>query len=424
MPDTTVSFQTVGCRLNQAETARLRAAFAAAGYRLAPFGAPCGVCVIHGCAVTARAQQDTVRLARRARRAGAAVVVVAGCPAEVDRDGIRAASGADLAVGQADKMRLPALLRDLGVGPLAGSPLPQGMPRFHTVRALVKVQDGCEFGCRYCIVPRARGPSRSRPMGEILDEVDALAAAGFREIVLTGANLGCYRDGRQTLPDLLQRLADRPAPERIRLSSLEVSTVEEAVIDCLAGSDRFCRTLHLPLQSGSDAVLRAMGRRYTARQFTAVAARAARCLPGLGLGTDVLVGFPGETPGDLAQTEAVLREGGFSNVHVFAYSPRPGTPAAAFPNPVPEPEKRRRAARLAALGRRQREDFARSRIGTPVSVLVESVDALGIGHGWTGEYLRARLVPTPGAAPIAPNRLVRFLPRTADGETLEGDFCA
>ena len=428
MQETTVSFKTVGCRLNQAETARLRAVFQAAGYRIVPFGAACKVCVIHGCVVTAKAEQNSARLARGAKRQTGAFVVLAGCPVSAGRFTGRRDDVADLLVGQADKFRLPALLAEYGFPSAVPGATPT-LPLFDTTRAIVKIQDGCDFHCAYCIVPRARGPAWSRPFEEIVGEINGLAQVGYREIVLTGANIGCYEDRGRKLSCLLRRIEAVKALERIRLSSIEVSTVEREVIDCMAASRKLCRCLHLPMQSGSDPVLRAMRRKYAIREYGAVVAYAVGRVEGIGVGTDVLVGFPGERTVDFDATEAMIAQGPFSNVHVFAYSLRPGTPAAVMEAQVPDSEKRRRVSKLLALAREKRMAFARRWIGREVTVLVEAVNAAGVATGWTGEYLPARILPPsakaggdlPTRAVPVRNRVVRFVPHSVKDDTLIGD---
>lgn len=428
MQETTVSFQTVGCRLNQAETARLRALFQAAGYRVVPFGSACQVCVIHGCAVTAKAEQNSARLARGAKRQTGAFVVLTGCPVSAGGRVLQVPDVADLLVGQADKFRLPALLAEHGFPSTAPGALPT-LPLFDTTRAIVKIQDGCDFHCAYCIVPHARGPAWSRPFEEIIGEINGLAQAGYREIVLTGANIGCYKDHGRKLACLLRRIETVPALERIRLSSIEVSTVEREVIDCMAASRKLCRCLHLPMQSGSDPVLRAMRRRYAIREYGDVVAYAVGRVEGIGVGTDVLVGFPGEREADFDATEAMIAQGPFSNVHVFAYSLRPGTPAAMMKAQVPDSEKRRRVSKLLALAREKRMAFARRWVGREVAVLVEAVNAAGVATGWTGEYLPARILPPSAktgdgsrtrAVPTR-NRIIRFVPSSVESDTLIGD---
>ncbi|NLB60197.1 MAG: MiaB/RimO family radical SAM methylthiotransferase, partial [Lentisphaerae bacterium] len=386
MKTTSISFKTIGCRLNQAETAQLRASCLAAGLRLQPFGAASDISVIHGCMVTARAEEDSLRLVRSIkRRQPHTFVVLAGCAAQLGDATRLRASGVDLLAGQKEKFHLPALLAQEGFScrPTAGAV----RPHFSTQRALVKIQDGCNFHCTYCIVPAARGAPRSRPTSAIISEIRQLAGDGFREFVLTGVNLGCYEDEGRNLRQLLELLESQTPAERLRLSSIELTTVERGVLDHMAASHKLCRFLHIPLQSGSDNILAAMDRRYTAAQYRALVAEATRKIEGLGLGSDIMVGFPGESAADFAASERLLSELPISNLHVFSYSPRPGTPAARSRAQVPEPEKKRRAARLIALGRRQRQAFAQRWIGRETSVLIESVDAAGVGRGWSSEYL-------------------------------------
>ncbi len=421
---TTFSFKTIGCRLNQAETAAMRAMAADAGGRIVEFGEPCDVCIIHGCVITARAEKNTWRLARAAQLSGrAGQVAVAGCPAELAvRQGRPA--GAVRLVRQSDKLDAARLWQALGLPPAADAehssaaagqtplPMPAG------TRALVRAQDGCDFRCAYCIVPFTRGVPRSRPLPELIGEIRRLAESGYQEIVLTGANLGCYAWQDLRLKHLLEAIAQQTGIRRVRLSSIELSTAEREVIDCMADNPAICRFLHLPLQSGSDAVLRAMRRRYDRRRYIAAVEYAQRKLGAFGLGADLMVGFPGETDADFDDTLRLVRDLPFSNLHVFLYSPRPGTPAAALPDHVPAPVKQARAARLRELGGVKRAAFAREWLGRPVEVLTEhtppdSRDAAG----WTGEYIYARIPPGPKGK-IPPNRIVKCKPLGADGGVL------
>ena len=399
----TVSLKTVGCRLNQAESFGIARAFEAAGYAVVPFGARSDVVEIHGCAVTAKAEKDCFRLARSAaRRQPRPFIVLAGCVAEIA--GTDPAAGvADLAAGQADKYRLPGLIAAMGRGP-AISPdrktICSGALSDPDARArpLVKVQDGCEFRCAYCVVPAARGPSRSRPLREILDEVRAIVDAGFQEVVLTGANIGCYDDNGQKLLALLAAVDRISGLARFRVSSIELSTVEREVIDFMAGSEKFCRFLHLPLQSGDDMILRAMRRRYSTASYRALLEYAVGKLGNVGLGADVIAGFPGEDAASFERTRSFVAALPLSRLHVFEYSVRPGTDAANMQGHVPAAEKKRRVSELIGIGRAAGAAFARGFIGRTVKVLVEDITAPGHGRGWTGEYVRMR-VSAPGLKP-------------------------
>ena len=372
----------------------MAARFSAAGYEVVPFGDACDAVIVHGCAITRNAERDSRRATRQARRfAPGAVVVMTGCPAEIPGDALRGDAAPDLIVGQAGKFTLPELLHSIHPGrfPAPSADPAAATPRFENTRALVKVQDGCEFRCAYCIVPAARGPSVSRPLEAIVDETRRLAACGFKEVVLTGANLGCYRDGARSLVDLVIAVEHVEGIARIRLSSIEMTTAERAIVDHMAVSDKLCRFLHVPLQSGDDGILAAMGRRYTADQYRRAAEYAVRRLPRLGLGTDIIVGFPGEDDDAFENTRKLVEDLPFGNLHVFPYSRRPGTRADAMPGQIPEPVKHRRVRSLLDLGTSKRSAFADSFAGKEVDVLIESVDTQGLGRGWTGEYLPAEV---------------------------------
>ena len=399
----------------------MAAGFSAAGYTVVPFVAPADAVVIHGCAITHKAERDSLRLARQARRAASTpIVVVTGCTAEVLGDALRGTDTADLVVGQAGKFAIPALLHRIHPHrfppPTTIAPADAGPPQFDTTRALVKVQDGCDFRCAYCIVPAARGAPVSRPLGEVVEEIRRLADAGFKEIVLTGANLGCYGNGPRSLVDLVGQAESVPGIERIRLSSIELTTAEQPIVDHMAQSSKLCHFLHVPLQSGDDRILAAMGRRYTAAQYRAAVEYAVAKVPDLGLGTDIIVGFPSEDDRAFASTVRTVEDLPFGNVHVFSYSRRPGTRAADLADPVPESIKKARTAALLALASRKRAEFAARFVGKPVSVLVERVDAAGIGHGWTGQYVEAEIT----APALRPNQLVTFTVARVDGAKVVG----
>lgn len=413
----TVSFKTVGCRLNQAETAIMRSAFEAAGYKTVPFGAPCDIGVIHGCVVTAKAEEDSRRLIRSIkRRYPNAFTVLAGCAAEYCQG--NAPPSADYLAGQSEKYYLPHILAPDRLKSESKTCNIAPPPSFSAKRAIVKIQDGCDCRCAYCIVPQVRGASRSRPAAEIIAEITKLTLAGFTEIILTGANLGGYADGAGRLPQLLEKVEAIESLPRFRISSLEISNMEREMIDFLAGSKKMCFSLHLPLQSGSNRILKAMGRPYTAEEYCALIESARQQLGLFGLGTDIIVGFPGETEADFQATAQIVNQLPFSKLHVFRYSPRPGTAAAAMPESVSGKDQARRAAGLLELGRRKRNEFAKQFIGKKVSVLVEQIKPDGWAAGWTGEYLWARvrttalklkqIVPLTGAR-VEDDRLVGTL---------------
>jgi threonylcarbamoyladenosine tRNA methylthiotransferase MtaB len=411
-----VAIKTLGCRLNQAESAGLAAGFIAAGFAVVPFGSECEVCLIHSCAVTATAEREAVRLSRGVRkRWPSAFILLAGCMAEASAPEVVSRSCADWVVPQRDKEDIPARVA-ARLGLATGAPRGERRltPVFNSTRAALRIQDGCSFGCAYCIVPKARGPARSRPMPDILAEARALADHGHRELVLTGANIGTWRDGTVNLVGLLAQLERIDGILRLRVGSIEPATVELPLIEFMSSSTKLCRYLHLPLQSGDDSVLKAMGRRYSAAEYRAVIDRATTLMPAIGLGTDIVTGFPGESDPAFRSTVALIAAHPFSNLHVFPYSERPGTVAASMPDTVPPATRRARARELIAMGDAKRQEFASRFVGLGVAALIERRTRTGRITGWTGEYLEAEI--TDGTA--APGQVAVFTPARAVGGRL------
>ena len=411
----TVSFKTIGCRLNQAETARLRGMFELAGYRAVRFGEPCDVCGVHGCAVTARAFKDTrLALGSVSRIKPRPFIVAAGCAAVFCADGIIRDKLADMVAGQVDKFQLPALLAGRGF-PKPPGDFSRSLPIMDRTRAIIEAQNGCDFHCAYCVVPSLRGKPRSRPAADIIHEIRSLADQGCREFILTGANLGCYCHNGAGLLCVMKQIEKVPGVARVRLSSIEISTVEREVADFMADSGVFCRYLHVPLQSGDDRVLSLMGRRYTRREFQKTVEYFVKKIGLFGLGTDLIAGFPGEDDAAFENTFRLARELPFTRFHVFAFSPRPGPRAAGMSGRVPNHIVSERAARLRQLGLEREESFVRSLIGKHVSVLIEgSRPAKGWGRGWTREYAQARVEAAAGLR----NRVFDFVPERAEGVCL------
>jgi threonylcarbamoyladenosine tRNA methylthiotransferase MtaB len=397
----TVAFKTFGCRLNQAETAQFEKAFTAAGVVRVPFGLPARIIVVHSCAVTQKAENEGLKLLRALRtRWPASCLVLAGCTVEACHAENLRALGLDLIVPREQKDRLVWLtLRHLGLQtpdtPLSPSSLGALPPSRSTQRAALKIQDGCDFFCSYCIVPHTRGRPVSRPFEDCLNEARSLIAAGFQEIVITGCNTACYVDGSHRLTHLLSALTALPGLGRIRLGSIEPGTVEREIIAFMATSDRICRFLHLPVQSGDNGILAAMRRRYTVENVKETLHEALQLMPDLALGADLICGFPGETPEAFERTHALTKELPFSKLHVFPYSERPGTPAAAYRESVPPSERKRRAQILIGQEKRNRQAFAQRFLGHPVELLVERFDKEGTAHGWSGQYLACAVSGIP-----------------------------
>jgi threonylcarbamoyladenosine tRNA methylthiotransferase MtaB len=373
----TFSVEFLGCKVSFADAQAIRERLVQAGYRQAPHG---DVHVVNGCCVTHEALSQTRQAAARARRAGAGRVLVTGCAAN-----LAARRLADLGPraeplpGAAEKV--PELVAAALGAPGCVGPAP-GLDR---VRAFVKVQDGCSFGCSFCVIPQVRGATRSRATAAIVAEAARRVAHGHRELVVTGVNVGLFRDRaeRVDLAEVLVRLAELDGVERVRLSSIEVNHLSTRLCEALA-HPRVAPHLHVPLQSGDDAVLRAMRRRYDGATYLARIRRARARVPDLNVTGDVIVGFPGEDEAAFERTLATVRDAGLTRVHVFPYSPRPGT-ATAGDDPVPASVKRERARRLRALADAQGLAHRRERVGLRDRVLVER-RAAGRLHGYGSDY--------------------------------------
>ncbi len=432
-----VALHTLGCKVNQYDGEALLDLFRRRGYRVVGFDEPADVYVINTCTVTHEGDRKSRQLIRRARRRNPdAVVVVAGCYAQVAAREVARIPGVDVVLGNADRQRVVDLVEEArGGGPLlaVGDVFrARGFEELSVAgltgrtRAVVKVQEGCAEFCSYCIVPYARGRPRSRRPEEARAEVERLAAAGYREVVLAGTHLGAYgcdlepdaAGRRPGLADLLRALHGVEGIARLRLSSLEPMDADEALLRALAELPKVCPHLHLPLQSGSDRVLARMRRRYTTDRFRRLVARARELIPDLAVTTDVMAGFPGETEEDHRATLAFLEEMGFSRLHVFPYSPRAGTPAARLPDQVPAAVKERRVRELLALGRELALAAHRRLVGRTVEVLAEE-EVAGDGRlqGYTPDYVRARF---PGGGELR-NRVVPVRVRAADAEGVEGE---
>ncbi|MDZ7640466.1 MAG: tRNA (N(6)-L-threonylcarbamoyladenosine(37)-C(2))-methylthiotransferase MtaB [Desulfurivibrio sp.] len=396
-----VAVTTLGCKVNQYESAAFLSELAERqGVEIVPFDQAADVYVINTCAVTARAGAQSRQLIRRAARCRQARLVVTGCYAQVAPQEVLELVGNPLCiVGNAHKERVAEIAAagrscDLEMYHGEMADCRQAAPLLvkaatDRCRAVLKVQDGCSQGCSYCIVPRARGRSRSVPPAQVLQQAEIFAAAGHREAVLTGIHLGHY--GRDLTPSgsllsLLEQLLARDLPLRYRLSSLESTEVGGALLALLAADSRLRPHLHIPLQSGDDRILRAMNRPYGRADFAAVIERCAATLPEAAIGVDVMTGFPGEDEAAFQQTYDLLAALPVSYLHVFPYSQRAGTPAARFSEQVPGPVRDRRAARLRELGQRKKADFYQRFLGQQRRVLVEG----GSGSPENGQSERWR----------------------------------
>ena len=401
------SLHTLGCRLNQADSARLAADLQSHGYEVVPWGSPAELLVINSCAVTGIAAQKTRQALSQARKRNPnAYIIVCGCAAtDPELSQSNAANYADLLLpNPKPNSLLPFLPSELchHDGPPQGldatiKALPDGFTLpgsgvFHErTRANLKIQDGCNFRCTYCIVPQMRGPARSRDLDDILRETRELLDNGYREIVLTGVNIAYYQNSGHDLADLVAKLLRLPGDFRIRLGSTEPGPVLDKLIGVMKSEPKLCRFLHLPLQNGDPDILRRMARRYTTTQYADAVNRAAAEIPGVCLGTDIMVGFPGEDDTAFQRNYDFLSALPLGLMHVFCYSPRPGTPAATWPGrPAPQ-VAHEREVRLLELAKTKAETFARSQLGTTVQVLMETGQPAN--HGWSDNYLKVVLPP-------------------------------
>ncbi|MFQ5991869.1 MAG: tRNA (N(6)-L-threonylcarbamoyladenosine(37)-C(2))-methylthiotransferase MtaB [Nitrospiraceae bacterium] len=396
------SLHTIGCRLNQAETALLADRLRQDGYQVVTLGEPTDLFVLNTCSVTEGAESECRRLVRRTlRHSPNAFVAVTGCYAQTGAEALRRSPGIDLIVGHQYKMHLPDYLPQPGALKKQLSPRllhtrkiereefsVLGTGDYTTTRANLKIQDGCNVMCSFCIIPFARGHERSRRLDDAVREAELLAARGHKELVLTGVNIGQFGQIGHSLIDLIERLEGIPGIERIRISSVEPTTVPVSLLEYMASSRKLCRYLHIPVQSGDDGILEAMNRPYRVRDFETLVDRASRLIPGLGLGTDLMVGFPGEGEQEFANTLALATALPFSYFHVFSYSKRPGTAAARMKG-APHPKTvKARSGILSELSRGKRLAFYHHHTGQRVSVLLESQNETARWVGLTDNYIR------------------------------------
>jgi len=405
-----------------------------AGWHAAPASGAADVVVVNTCTVTRRADQESRQVVRRvARSHPGARIVVTGCYAQRAPEEVRAIPGVSLVLGTAERERIAAWLpvaagadgargadgRDSGVAVSHGRArrgiAPATPLQFGRTRALLKIQDGCDSFCSYCIVPYVRGRARSLSVATVLEQARRLLDAGFHELVLTGADLGSYgedRPERPRLTDVVRGLLALGAAHRVRLSSIEPNRVPADLLDLLDAEPRLCRHLHLPLQSGSGSVLRAMRRAYDPAAYARLVERAARRGP-IGIGADVIVGFPGEGDDEFEETVSFVRSLPLTYLHVFRYSPRPGTVSERQGAGVPDRIARERSARLRRIGETMRDAFHARLVGATLSCLAErGLHATVAWRGTTDLYTPVRVVgPHPGAS-ITPVTILE----SAEGE--------
>ena len=395
-----VAFHTLGCKVNQQESEAMASLFQRAGYQEVDFHDQADVYIVNTCSVTHLADRKSRQMIRRAINCNPqALVAVTGCYAQTAPGEILDIPGVKLVIGTADRQRLVELVEaaqgSAGTLNLVGDimqasrfeDIAGGSSDPQRVRAYLKIQEGCSQFCTYCIIPYARGPLRSSPLAEVRLTAEKLVRDGFQEIVLTGIHTGAY--GAETadgpdLVDLIEALLAIPGLSRLRISSIDPHEVNDRLLDLMAESAVLCPHLHIPLQSGDDSVLRRMNRVYSTADYAALLQKVRMKIPGIALTTDIMVGFPGESAENFANTLAFTEKMEFSALHIFKYSPRRGTPAADFPDQLPGPLKEERSQGLIFLGRRLSEKYAEINMGSTLSVLVEEEILLAGQPFWTG----------------------------------------
>ncbi len=396
----TASIVTLGCRSNQYDSSAIEEMLKAGGISIAAFPAPADIYIINTCTVTKKTDARSRQLLKRARQLNPdAVVVATGCYAEVSSDELDSTDGVDFVIGNADKHMLLEILKP---GKRAEAPKAHAgdsgasfdlKARVFSgrTRALLKVQEGCGLGCSYCIIPMARGASKSLPLNEVEKELDLLATHTYKEIVLTGIHLGAYGadlSPRQSLADILKIFESRKYPCRLRLSSIDPNEATKDLIEIIKASKSVCRHLHLPLQSGDNGILRKMRRPYTAEAFASLVLRLKKDMPQVSIGTDVIAGFPGEGDREFENTFSMLKDLPLSYMHIFPYSSRKNTDAAYFVNQVHGSIIRDRVKRLNELDEEKRRWFYHGFVGTTRAVVAEAIDKkTGLLNGRTDNYL-------------------------------------
>ena len=430
----TIAGHTLGCKVNQYDTQAMLELFQQQGYQIVSVDQPADVYLINTCTVTGTGDRKSLRLIRRIRREHpAAHLIVCGCMAQLLGPDLLS-TGADLVIGTQRRNEVFSLLMQVQASgkPLcAVQPLRNNQPfenlsvatKLDHTRAALKIQEGCGNRCSYCIIPAVRGPVRSRPFDDICREVSRLSKAGFREIVLTGIHLCSYGmdlNPRLSLLDVIRMVQEDSGILRIRLGSLEPTVATPDFASELHKASKICPQFHLALQSGSDSVLARMKRRYNTGQFFRSVQNLREEFPHAAFTTDILTGFPGETQAEFEETKAFIEKVGFSRIHVFPYSPRPGTPAAEMPGQLSTEVKEARTRELISLGNRIACRYLETWVGQETVLLPEEKIG-GRWEGYTPEYIRVRLDPADGCLPGIPVRirLVKAGPRHMDGEIIK-----
>ena len=396
-----VAFYTLGCKVNQYESEAMQKLFNAAGYEIVSEIETADVVVVNTCTVTSLSSQKSRQIIRRAARANEnAVLVVVGCYAQNQPQEISKIEGVDIIIGTAERTKIVELVeralknrseKILAVGNVESISEFEELPHTpHRTRAFLKIEDGCNNFCSYCIIPFVRGRVRSRRLESIRAECLQLAKDGYKEIVLTGIHIGAYgkdfKDGTN-LVDAVKTVLEAANPARLRLGSIESAEMTDELIELIKSDSRICNHLHLPLQSGSDEILKLMHRPYTTKNFSELTARIVAEIPNISIGTDLIVGFPNETEKNFEETVEFIKSQPFSKIHVFPFSAREGTVAAKMKNQVDAQIKKIRAGRALEISAAKEKSFAEKLIGETVEIIAETEENNFI-DGLTKNYVR------------------------------------
>lgn len=394
------AFYTLGCKVNQYETEAMEELFADAGYEICDFSDAADVYVINTCSVTNMGDRKSRQIIRRAKKTNSnAVIAVTGCYAQTAPDEVLSIDGVNIVIGTKDRKNIVALVEELGadseINHVTDIMNNHEFEELHIknysnrTRAFIKIQEGCNQFCSYCIIPYARGPVRSRPQEEVLKEIQKLVSNGFKEVILVGIHVASYGIdlGNTSLADLIIEVDKIDGVERIRLSSIEPMTLNQEFIDKIKGSQKLCHHFHISLQSGCNATLKRMNRKYTTAQFKSIADGLRAAFDDVAITTDIMVGFPGETDEEFDETITFIRELKFAEAHIFQYSQRRGTPAAKRPNQIPPDLKEKRSKIITAETTKTRNEFLDSFIGKTMRVLFEQPANDGLFEGKTDNYI-------------------------------------
>lgn len=404
-----VSFYTLGCKLNFTETSTIARSFPEDRYEVVKPGAKADIYVINTCSVTDIADRKCRQAIKKFNHQSPdAVIAVLGCYAQLNPDEVSSIPGVDIVLGTNEKYNLTSFLDNARKRELPEihscnlSDKDRFFPSFSAgdrTRSFLKVQDGCDYKCSYCTIPLARGKSRNQNIASILEEAELIAREGTKEIVLTGVNIGDFgKSTGESFADLLRKLTDVEGIERYRISSIEPNLLTDEIIELAALSPKILPHFHIPLQSGSDKVLGLMRRRYKREQFENRISKIRKQISLAGIGADVIVGFPGESDDDFADTYSFLEQMPVSYLHVFNFSERPGTPAQKMPGKVPYKIREERSRKLISLSERKHAEFGLNNTGSTAEVLFEHTRSNGMISGFTENYLRTELPWDQGLA--------------------------